>query len=99
MGVSPANRMVIVMAVTADEDAVCVRLAGDIDLAAEPDLAMTVPCSVTYVMSPTSNGKFEAMLTVTNATGVPVSQWTVAFSSPAHDPSPAPRPARPRSRQ
>jgi anti-anti-sigma factor len=39
MSVSPVNNMVIVMAVTADQYAVCVRLAGDIDLAAEPDLA------------------------------------------------------------
>lgn len=43
------------MAVAADQYAVCVRLAGDVDLAAEPDLAKlvdilaTTRCSVVYI--------------------------------------------------
>ena len=39
MNISPVNTMTVSMAVTADQYAVCVRMAGDVDLAAEPDLA------------------------------------------------------------
>lgn len=55
LSVSPVNHVVIVVAVTADQHAVCVRLAGDIDLAAEPDLAKlsdilaTTRCAVVHI--------------------------------------------------
>ncbi len=39
MKISPANKLAFAMAVTADQYAVCVRIAGDIDLVGEPDLA------------------------------------------------------------
>ena len=39
MNISPASKFDVAMAVTADQYAVCVRMAGDIDLAGEPDLA------------------------------------------------------------
>jgi len=55
MSVSSVSHMVIVLAVTADPYAVCVRLAGDIDLTAEPDLARladnlaTTRCPVVHI--------------------------------------------------
>jgi hypothetical protein len=43
---------------------------------------MMMPCAVTYSISPTLDGQFEAALTVTNTTAEPVPQWIVAFSRP-----------------
>ena len=39
MSISPINEMVIIVAVTAHQHAVCVFITGDIDMAGEPELA------------------------------------------------------------
>jgi anti-anti-sigma factor len=54
MSISASNKMATCMAVT-DQGAVCVSLAGDVDLAAEPDLASladnlaAMRCSVVHI--------------------------------------------------
>jgi anti-anti-sigma factor len=55
MSISPSGKLAIIMAVSADQYAVCVRLAGDVDLAGEADLASLVDnlaatrCRLVYI--------------------------------------------------
>jgi hypothetical protein len=46
------------------------------------DATTTTPCAVTYAISPTGEGQFDAVLTITNTSGAPLPQWTAAFTQP-----------------
>jgi eukaryotic-like serine/threonine-protein kinase len=43
---------------------------------------VAAPCSVTFEISPASERRFDAVLTVTNTSGDPIPQWVVAFNQP-----------------
>ena len=55
MSILPSGKLAIIMAVSVDQYAVCVRLAGDVDLAGEADLASLVDnlaasrCRLVYI--------------------------------------------------
>jgi hypothetical protein len=59
-----------------------VRAVGPQPTVAQAQGTMMTPCAVTYSISPTLDGQFEAALTVTNTTAEPVPQWIVVFSRP-----------------